>query len=146
MLLDRLTDDVKTAMKAREADRLSVLRMTLSEIKNARIAKGDDLDEAEVIQVIKKAIKSRTESAEQYEAGDRKDLADKELAEAELLKAYLPEQITGDALVAVVDAAIAETGATSIKDMGGVMKAVMAAHGSSVDGKEVGALVKSRLG
>ena len=145
MLLDTLNDDLKTAMKAGDTVRRDVLRMTLSEIKNARIEKGKDLEEADVMQVLKKAIKSRAESAEQYAAGGRQDLADKELGEAKILEAYLPEQITGAALEKAVDEAIAETGASSIKDMGGVMKAIMARHGAAVDGKEVGALVKARL-
>jgi uncharacterized protein YqeY len=145
MLLDRLNDDLKTAMKAGDTARRDVLRMTLSEIKNARIEKGEDLADADVMQVLKKAIKSRAESAEQYAAGARQDLADKELAEAKLLEAYLPEQITGDALAKAVDEAIAQTGASSMKDMGGVMKALMAKHGAALDGKEAGALVKSKL-
>lgn len=145
MLLDRLNEDLKTAMKSGDTARRDVLRMTLSEIKNARIDKGEDLGEADVMQVVKKAIKSRAESAEQYTAGNRQDLADKELAEAKLLEGYLPEQITGDALVQAVAAAIAETGASSMKDMGGVMKALMAKHGAALDGKEAGALVKAKL-
>jgi hypothetical protein len=146
MLTDRLTEDMKAAMRAREAERLGVLRMTLAEIKNARIAKGEDLDDDDVTQVIKKAIKSRMESAEQYHRGSREDLAGKEEREAAILEAYLPEQLTGDALVAVVEKAIRETGASSVKDMGAVMKAVMAEHGSRVDGKTAGALVREKLG
>lgn len=146
MLIDKLNEDVKSAMRARETERLGVLRMTLSEIKNERIRKGEDLTDDEVTAVLKRAIKSRKESAEQYRGGDREDLAEKEEREAALLQAYLPEPITGDALAAVVEEAIRETGASSMKDMGGVMKAIMAAHGARVDGKEVGALVRSKLG
>jgi len=146
MLLDKLNDDLKTAMKARDPERVSVLRMTLSEIKNARIEKRDDLTDDDVIQVLKKAVKSRTESADEYRKGGREDLAVKEESEAEVLQAYLPSQITGAALAALVDAAVAETGATSMKEMGAVMKAVLGKHGSQVDGKEVGGLVRARLG
>lgn len=146
MLLDTLNDDLKTAMKSGDTVRRDVLRMTLSEIKNARIEKGEDLTDADVIQVLKKAIKSRRESAEQYREGGRTDLVEKEEAEAKFLEAYLPEQITGEKLAGVIDAVIAETGASSIKDMGGVMKALMAKFGSQVDGKEAGELVRRRLG
>jgi hypothetical protein len=146
MLLDKLNDDLKTAMRARDTDRVSVLRMTLSEIKNARIEKREDLTDDDVLQVLKKAVKSRAESADEYRKGDRGDLAAKEDAEAAVLQGYLPEQITGQALAAIVDAAIAETGATSVKQMGAVMKAVLGKHGATVDGREVGALVKTRLG
>lgn len=146
MLVDRLNEDMKAAMKARDSLRLGVLRMTLSELKNARIQKQGDLTEDDEVQVIKKAIKSRLESAEQYRLGNREDLAGKETAEAEVLSVYVPEQISGDALREAVRAAIAETGAASMKDMGKVMKAVIGAHGSSVDGREVQALVKELLG
>ena len=146
MLVDRLNEDMKAAMKARDSLRLGVLRMTLSELKNARIQKQDDLTEDDAVQVVKKAIKSRLESAEQYRLGNREDLATKEQAEAETLSVYVPEQISGDALREAVKAAIAETGAASMKDMGKVMKTVIGAHGSQVDGREVQALVKELLG
>ena len=146
MLLDRLNDDLKTAMKARDADRVGVLRMTLSEIKNARIDKRGDLTEDDVMAVLKKAIKSRNESVDQYREGGRDDLADKEAAEAEMLAAYLPEPLTEDELAAAIDAAVAETGASSMKDMGAVMKALTAAHGSRIDGKTASTLVRAKLG
>lgn len=146
MLIDRMNQDVKEAMKARDALRLGVLRMTLAEIKNARIEKMGDLTESDVVQVIKKAIKSRMESAEQYQAGGRQDLVEKETAEAKVLEAYLPQQLTGEALEAIVLQTIGETGASSAKDFGAVMKAVMAKYGSQVDGKAVGALLKQKLG
>jgi uncharacterized protein YqeY len=146
MLIDRLQNDMKEAMKARQALRLSVLRLTLSEIKNARIAKGEDLDDSDVHQVLKREVKRREEAAEQYGKGDRADLKEKEEQEAEILKSYLPQQLTGEKLEAAVDAAIQEVGAQSMKEMGRVMKIVMAAHAGQVDGKAVQTIVESRLG
>lgn len=145
MLIDRLNDDVKTAMKARETLRVAVLRLTLSELKNARITKQEDLTDEDVVQVLKREVKRREEAIDQYTKGGRPDLAEKEGKEAEILKAYLPEQLEGAALEAAVDAAIQEAGAQSMKEMGRVMKIVMAAHGGKVDGKTVQALVKARL-
>lgn len=144
-MLEKLQADVKTAMKARDSERLTVLRMTISEIKNAKIEKGDDLSDVEVIAVIKKAIKSRHESAEQYAEAGRDDLATKEKGEAAMLEGYLPEQISGSALEKIVADAVAATGASSMKDMGGVMKAVLSKYGAQVNGKEVGDYVKKAL-
>lgn len=146
MLTDRLTEDMKTAMKARDSLRLSVLRMTLSEVKNVRIAKGSELEDADVQQVLRTALKRREESVEQYRQGGRDDLADQEAAEAEILRSYLPQQLDDDALEGAVDEAIAATGADSIKQMGLVMKHVMAAHGDRADGKRVQAVVRNKLG
>jgi uncharacterized protein YqeY len=145
MLIDRLNDDVKVAMKARETLRLAVLRLTLSELKNARITKQEDLTDEEVIQILKREVKRREEAIDQYRKGDRSDLAEKEGKEAEILKSYLPKQLEGAALEAAVDAAIQEAGAQSMKEMGRVMKIVMAAHGGEVVGKDVQTLVKARL-
>ncbi len=146
MLIDRLNEDVKTAMKARDTLRLSVLRMTLSEIKNARIEKMRDLTDEDVIQVLRKAVKKREEAVEAYRAGNRDDLADTEAKEAEILAVYLPQMLSGAALLEIVKAAIETTGVTSVKDMGKVMKVVMGEHGSRVDGKDVQAAVKTLLG
>lgn len=142
---ERITQDMKAAMKAGDKAKLSVLRMALSDLKNARIEKSNDLTEAEAIQVLKRGVKSRKESAEQYREAGRDDLADKEEAEVAVLESYLPQAVTGDALAAIVDDAIKDTGAANMKDMGGVMKSIMAKHGGAVDGKEVGDLVKKRL-
>jgi uncharacterized protein YqeY len=145
MLLDRLNADMKEAMKARDALKVAVLRLTLAEVKNARIAKMADLTDEEVIQVLRSAVKKRDEAAEQYRLGNRPELADKETREAEMLKAYLPQTLEGAALQAAVDQAIEETQASSPKDMGRVMKAVMAAHAGRVDGKAVQEMVRMRL-
>lgn len=146
MLVDRLTEDVKTAMKAHDTLRLGVLRMTLSEIKNARIEKMRDLTDEDVIQVLRKAVKKREEAVEAYRAGNRDDLADTEAKEAEILAIYLPQMLSGAALLEIVKAAIEATGVTSVKDMGKVMKVVMGEHGSRVDGKDVQTAVKTLLG
>jgi hypothetical protein len=146
MLIARLEEDVKTAMKARDTLRLSVLRMTLSEIKNARIEKMRDLTDEDVIQVLRKAVKKREEAVEAYRAGNREDLAETEAKEAEILAVYLPQMLSGAALLEIVKAAIEATGATSAKEMGKVMKVVMGEHGSRVDGKDVQAAAKTLLG
>ena len=146
MLIDRLNEDVKTAMKARDTLRVNVLRMTLSEIKNARIEKMRDLTDEDVVQVLRRAVKKREEAVEAYRAGNRADLAETEAREAEMLAAYLPQMLSGEALLEIVKAAIQTTGATSAKDLGTVMKAVMGEHGSRVDGKDVQAAVRTLLG
>ena len=146
MLTDRLTQDMKDAMKARDTLRLSVLRMTLSEIKNARIEKGDDLTDEEIARVIKTALKRRKEAAEQFAKGDREDRAKQETQEGEILQAYLPQGLGESELAAAVDLAIKDANAKSLKEMGQVMKLVMAAHPGRVDGKSVQKLVRERLG
>jgi uncharacterized protein len=146
MLIERLNADMKEAMKARDSLRTQVLRMVLSDCKYARVEKMRELEDADVIQVIRKGIKSREDSESQYRAAGRLDLAEKEAQEAALLKVYLPAGMSQAELADAVDQAIRETGASTIKDMGKVMKSVMAAHGSRVDGKEVQKLVQSRLG
>jgi uncharacterized protein YqeY len=145
MLLDRLNDDLKIAMKAHDPLRVAVLRYTLSEIKNARIEKQADLTDDDVVTVLRRGVKKREEAIEQYRLGNRPELAEKEAAEAEILKAYLPQALEGDALREAVDAAILEANAKSPKDMGKVMKLVMAAHAGRVDGKAVQEMVKARL-
>lgn len=142
----QLKTDLKTAMKAREADRVGLIRLVLSELKYARIDAGRDLTTDDVIRVLRRGVNTRTESIEQFRRGGREDLAKHEEREVELLLGYLPSQLTGAALAALVDAAIREAGATTMKDLGAVMKLVLGKHGAQVDGKEVQSLVKSRLG
>ena len=145
MLLERLTEDMKEAMKARDALRLSVLRMTLSEAKNARIDKGQDLTDEDMILVLRRALKKREEAVAEYRPAGRADLADKEEAEATILRAYLPQMLEGEALRAAVQEAIQEANAQSIKDLGKVMKALMAAHPGLVDGKLAQTLIREQL-
>jgi len=148
MLLDRMNDDLKDAMKSRDQLKISVLRMTLAEVKNARIEKGKEatLSEEEVVQVLRRAVKKREEAVEQYRPAGRADLADKEEKEAVILRVYLPQSLEGPALAQAVEAAIQETQAQSIKDLGKVMKALMAAHPGQVDGKTAQTAIRERLG
>jgi uncharacterized protein YqeY len=137
----QLKDDLKTAMKAREADRVGLIRLVLSELNYVRIENKRPLTKDDVIAVLKRGVKTRTESIEQFRRGGREDLARHEEREVELLRAYLPSPLTGDALAAVVEEAIRKAGATTAKDMGSVMKLVLGEHGPRVDGKEVQAIV-----
>jgi uncharacterized protein YqeY len=146
MISERIQDDLKKAMKARDSATVSVLRMVIADLKNERIAKGSDLETKDEVQVLKRAVKQREEAAEQYREGGRPELAEKEESEAAVLVAYLPQMISGDELLALVKGAIEATGAESMKDMGKVMKALMAEHGDRLDGKAVQQAVRSVLG
>ena len=145
-LLERLTDDMKTAMKAGDKDTLGVVRRAIAAMQNARIEKREDLDEQEEIKVIRSIAKQHKESIEQFRAAGREDLATKEEAELEILSTYLPAEMDQAQLEALIDAAIAETGASSMKDMGGVIKIVMAKAQGQAEGGAVSALVKGKLG
>jgi uncharacterized protein YqeY len=146
-LTDRISQDIGNAMKAREQTRLSALRMAKAEMMKAAVTKGRDLEDAEAQQVLAGMIKQRRDSIEQFRAGARNDLAERESAEIAVLERYLPPPIDAAALDAIVTAAIAETGAAGVKDLGRVMKAVMAKlAGSTVDGKAVNELVRKKLG
>jgi uncharacterized protein YqeY len=145
-LQQRLTDDMKTAMKAGDKDTLSVVRRAIAAMQNARIEKREDLDEQEEIKVIRSIAKQHKESIEQFRAAGREDLATKEEAELEILSTYLPAEMDQAQLEALIDAAIAETGASSMKDMGGVIKIVMAKAEGQAEGGAVSALVKGKLG
>ena len=144
-LQQRLTDDMKTAMKAGDKDTLGVVRRAIAAMQNARIEKREDLDEQEEIKVIRSIAKQHKESIEQFRAAGREDLASKEEAELEILSTYLPAEMDQAQLEALVDAAIAESGASSMKDMGGVIKIVMAKAQGQAEGGAVSALVKGKL-
>jgi uncharacterized protein YqeY len=138
--------DIVTAMKARDATRLTAIRMLKSALTNKSIEKGRALDTAEELQVVSMLVKQRRDSIEQFTKGGRVDLADKEQAEIVILEAYLPAAASDDEISQAVAAAVAETGATTPKDMGKVMKAVLAAlAGKTVDGKQVSDAVRARL-
>ena len=142
-----ITADIVTAMKAKDPTRLTALRMLKTALTNKSIEKGRALDGAEDLQVVSMLVKQRRDSIEQFTKGGRPDLAAKEEAEIGILMGYLPASASDDDVAAAVTAAIAETGATSAKDMGKVMKAVMAAlAGKTVDGKKVSEAVKAKLG
>ncbi|HEX4916017.1 MAG TPA: GatB/YqeY domain-containing protein [Vicinamibacterales bacterium] len=141
-----LSGDIVTAMKAKDQTRLTALRMLKTALTNKSIEKGRALDAAEELQVVSTLVKQRRDSIEQFTKGGRQDLADKEQAEITILNGYLPAAASDEDVAAAVAAAVAETGATSAKDMGKVMKAAMAAlAGKTVDGKKVSEAVKARL-
>jgi uncharacterized protein len=141
-----LSADIVTAMKAKDPIRLTALRMLKTALTNKSIEKGRALEGAEELQVVSMLVKQRRDSIEQFTKGGRQDLADKEQAEITVLNGYLPASASDEEVAAAVAAAVAETGATSAKDMGKVMKAAMAAlSGKTVDGKKVSEAVKARL-
>jgi uncharacterized protein YqeY len=148
MSLDQtLGADLVTAMKAKDQTKLTALRMLKTALTNKSIEKGRALEGAEELQVVSMLVKQRRDSIEQFTKGGRADLADKEQAEIAVLNAYLPAAASDDEIAAAVTAAIAETGATSAKDMGKVMKAVMTLlAGKTADGKKVSETVKAKLG
>jgi uncharacterized protein YqeY len=134
-------------MRAKDRTRLDALRMLKTALTNKRIEKGRDLDETEAAQVVAALVKQRRDSIEQFTRGSRPDLADKEAAEIVVLERYLPPAVDPADLAQAVEAAVQETGATSPKDLGRVMKVVMTKLlGRSIDGKAVNELVRRRLG
>lgn len=146
-LTERITHDIAEAMKAREQARLSALRMAKAALMNGEVTKGRALEEGEAQQVLASLIKQRRDSIEQFTNAGRTDLVDKETAELRVLEQYAPPAVDAADLETAVDSAIAETAAGSPKDMGRVMKAVMAAlAGKTVDGKAVNELVRKKLG
>lgn len=148
-LTEQIQKDITDAMKARDELRLSTLRMVKSALKNREIDKMAPLDEKESLQVLSTLIKQRKESVEQFSKGGRQELADKETAEIAIIEAYMPKAAGEDQVVAGVKAVIAEMGTPTIKDMGTVMKNVMARFsgaGIRVDGKQVSEAVKKELG
>ena len=141
-----LTTDIVSAMKAKDPNRLTALRMLKTALTNKSIEKGRALEGAEELQVVSMLVKQRKDSIEQFTKGGRQDLADKEQAEIGVLNAYLPASASDEEIAAAVAAAVAETGATSAKDMGKVMKAAMATlAGKTVDGKKVNEAVRAKL-
>ena len=146
-LNDQVSADIAAAMKARDASRLSALRMLKDAVMNKSVEKGRDLDDAEVLQVVASLVKQRRDSIEQFEKAGRADLVAKESSELAVLQSYLPPSATPDEINAAVAEAIAETGATSAKDLGKVMKAVMPKlAGKNADGKAVNEAVRRTLG
>ena len=146
-LVDDVSAAIAEAMRKREVVRLSALRMLKAAFMNKGVEKGRDLDDAEAQQVVRALVKQRRDSIEQFTKGGRQDLADKEAAEILVLDAYLPPAADPAAIDNAVAGAIAETGATSAKDTGRVMKAAMARlAGQNVDGKTVNELVRRKLG
>jgi len=146
-LVEQIDKDLVAAMKAQEALKLSVLRMTKSAFKLKQVELGKALGDAEALAVMRTLMKQRRESAEQFRQGGRDELADKEEAEIRIIEAYMPAAATDEEIDAAVAAAIAETAAASAKDIGKVMKAAMARlAGKNADGKRVNEKVRARLG
>jgi len=147
-LNEQVAADLTAAMKAKDAARLSALRMLKAAIMNkGMVEKGRELNDAEVLQVVASLVKQRRDSIEQFEKAGRTDLVEKETGEIAILEHYLPPAVSADEIDAAVAEAIAETGASSPKDMGKVMKAVMAKlSGKNVDGRTVNEAVRRTLG
>ena len=145
-LVERVTKDIADAMRQKNQATLAPLRMLKAALMNREVEKGRPLDEAEALQVVAQLVKQRRDSIEQFQAGGRQDLVDREHAEVVFLERFLPPPADAAAVNAAVEAAVAATGATGPKDMGKVMKAVMARlAGSTVDGRAVSEAVKKRL-
>lgn len=143
----QIVSDLTAAMKAQDAARTSTLRMVKAAVMNRQIEKGGELDDDEMQKLLRSLVKQRRDSIEQYEKAGRQELVDKEQAEIDVIEAYLPQAASQTEIEAAVAAAITETGATSMKDMGKVMKAVQVAlAGKNADGKTISEIVKSKLG
>ncbi len=145
-LHERLSEDLKQAMKAKNQLRMDVIRMIKAAVFNKELELKKSLDDAEMSRVMTTLIKQRKEAVEEYQKAKRDDLAGKELKEIAIIEGYLPKALSPEELTPVVEAAIRETGAATLKDMGNVMKAVMArVAGQPVDGKQISDLVRSKL-
>jgi uncharacterized protein YqeY len=145
-LKEKILEDMKNAMKNQEADRLSAIRFLQSAVKNREIElRPNAISDQDILGVIKKLVKQRQDSIEQFEKGGRTDLADKEKFELSILETYLPKQLSADEVGKVVNDVIAALGANSIKQMGAVIKEVQARTGGAADNRQVSELVKARL-
>ena len=147
-LRTRFTTEVKASMLGGDAPRTSTLRMVMAKMKDSDIAArpGPPLDDAALVAMLRGMAKSRRESVEMYQAGNRPELAAKEAAEIAVIEAFLPQQMDDAALAAAVSAAVVATGATTIKDMGKVMAALRAEHAATLDMAKAGPAVKAALG
>jgi uncharacterized protein YqeY len=145
-LSKQIVADLTTAMKAQDAAKLSTLRMVKAAMMNRQIEKGSELDDDEMQKLLQSLVKQRRDSIEQYEKAGRQELVDKEQAEIDIIEIYLPKAASHEEIEQVVAAVIAETGASSMKDMGKVMKATQAAlAGKNADGRVVSEVVKAKL-
>ena len=146
-LKQQIISDLTASMKAQDAPRTSTLRMVKAAVMNREIEKGGELDDDEMMKLLRSLVKQRRDSIEQYEKGGRQELADKEKTEIDVIEAYLPQAASRDEIEQAIDAAIIETSAASMKDMGKVMKAAQTAlAGKNADGRTVSELVKTKLG
>jgi uncharacterized protein YqeY len=145
-LKERITDDMKAAMRSGEKERLGVIRMITSAIKQREVDERISLDDVQVLSVLEKMLKQRKESIIQFQAGNRQDLVDKEAAEITLIQGYMPSQLSGADIDALINEAVATTGAASIKDMGKVMAIIKSKAQGRADMATVGAKIKAKLG
>lgn len=146
-LKEQITSDMTAAMRSREAARLSTLRMVKAAVQNREIEKGGELTDEELGKLLQTLVKQRRDSVEQYEKAGRAELAEKERAEIVVIEEYLPRAATREEIERAVEEAVAETGASSLKEMGAVMKAALARlAGRNADGRVVSEVVKSKLG
>jgi uncharacterized protein YqeY len=145
-LSKQIVTDLTAAMKSQDANRTSTLRMVKAAMMNRQIEKGSELDDDDMQKLLRSLVKQRRDSIEQYEKAGRQELVDKEKAEIEVIETYLPQAASQEEIEQAVSAAIAETGASSMKDMGRVMKAAQAAlAGKNADGRAVSEIVKGKL-
>jgi uncharacterized protein len=144
-LKERITGDMTAAMKAKDAARLSTLRMVKAAMQNREIEKGGELSEEELTKALQSLVKQRRDSVEQYEKAGRAELAEKERAEIAVIEEYLPRAASREEIERAVEEAVAETGASSMKEMGAVMKAAQARLGGAADGRTVSEIVRARL-
>ena len=145
-LKDKITDDMKSAMKAGEKDRLKAVRLILAAVKQIEVDTRTELDDTAVLSVLDKMVKQRRDSIEQFEKGSREDLVNIELAEIAVIETYLPEQLNIEELDALIDEVISATGAENIRDMGKVMGQIKSKAAGRADMGAVSAKVKARLG
>ncbi|MBK9215268.1 MAG: GatB/YqeY domain-containing protein [Chloracidobacterium sp.] len=146
-LKEQIIADLTDAMKAQDAGKRDTLRMVKAALMNRQIDKGSELTDEEVTKTLQTLVKQRRDSIEQYETAGRAELAEKEAAEIAVIEVYLPQAATDDEIATAVEAAVAETGASSMKEMGAVMKAALAhLAGKTADGKAVSEAVRAKLG
>ena len=144
--VEKINQDISEAMRAKDQDRLGPLRMLKAALMNKKVERGKDVTDGEALQIVSTLVKQRKDSVDQFTKAGRQDLADKEQAEIAILETYLPPPVSREELEKAVDEAVRTTGASSPKDMGGVMKAVMAGlAGRNADGKLINELVRARL-
>jgi len=144
-LEERLVEEMKQAMKSSDKARLSTIRMIRSALKNKEIELRKKLEDEEVVKVIQAMVRKAEESVEQFQIGGRTDLVDKEKKEIEIMKSFLPQPLSQEEILKIIDQSIQETQASSMKDIGKVMKSVMPKIGGKADGKLINQLVKERL-
>jgi hypothetical protein len=144
-LEERLNEEMKQAMKSRDKLRLSTIRMIRSAVKNREIEQRKKLDDDDIAKVIQGMVRKGEESVDQFQIGGRQDLVEKEKKEIEILKSFLPQPISHEEILRIIDQSIEETQASSMKDLGKVMKSIMPKLGGKADGKLINQLVKERL-